>query len=75
MSNKPPKPSVINLSLTFKFIVIADLLLTVLSLCVALGLSFVSEPTPNQNSLFQTCSTTWKMGVGAFLGLIGGKAA
>ena len=52
---------------------LAVLSLTVLSLGVSILLSFQGQLNPQQVSLFETCSTTWKLGFGGMLGLIGGK--
>jgi hypothetical protein len=60
---------------TFRWIFKAVLSLTVVSLAISLVLSFFTHPSPLQASLFETCTTTWKMGFGAIVGLIGGKAS
>ncbi|MFX0135620.1 MAG: hypothetical protein ACFFDN_18385 [Candidatus Hodarchaeota archaeon] len=48
--------------------------LTFVSLVVCFYLSFKGELSTAQQQLFETCSTTWKMGFGAIVGLIGGRA-
>ena len=60
---------------TFKWIFQTVLALTILSLVISLGLSLFANPSSLQMSLFETCTTTWKMGFGAIVGLIGGKAS
>jgi hypothetical protein len=59
---------------TFKWIFNTVLALTVVSLATSIALSFVPNPSQLQASLFETCTTTWKMGFGAIVGLIGGRA-
>jgi hypothetical protein len=34
-----------------------------------------SNPSLQQNHIFENAMTTWKIGVGAIVGLLGGKAA
>ncbi len=59
----------------FKLVFLTVLGLTVLSIGIDLFLVMaVSNPTEQAKSLIETCSTTWKMGFGAIVGLIGGKA-
>ncbi len=54
--------------------------LTVLSLVVSIGLGIFISRQPKRTdltdlkNLVETCSTTFKMGFGAIVGLIGGKA-
>jgi hypothetical protein len=65
----------IEVSQGYKLFFWVALILTVLSLAIAFVLAYQSQPlSPQQNSLFETCTTTWKMGFGAIIGLIGGKA-
>jgi len=47
--------------------------LSVLSLVLAALFSFDAD-TPQRQQMFETCSTCWKLGFGAIVGLIGGKA-
>lgn len=60
---------------TFRWVFKAVLALTVVSLAISLVLSLFPNPSQLQASLFETCTTTWKMGFGAIVGLIGGKAS
>lgn len=59
----------------FKWVFCTVVSLTALSLFTSILLSFCSSPSQLQVSLFETCTTTWKMGFGAIVGLIGGKAS
>ena len=68
----------VTISPIFKLAFLSALALTVVSLLVVTTIAVFSsdgELTEYQKQLFETCSTTWKMGFGAILGLIGGKAA
>ncbi|MDB5292864.1 MAG: hypothetical protein JWL69_4105 [Phycisphaerales bacterium] len=67
-------PKVTTVTPSFKWVFISVLLLTLISLGAAIALSFVRSPTNAQTQLIETCSTCWKMGFGAIVGLIGGKA-
>ena len=58
----------------FKIIFRTLAFLTVLFLGIAAVLSFQTKLSPQQISLFETCSTMCQMGFGAIVGLIGGKA-
>ncbi len=51
------------------------MLLTSLSLLVSVLLA-VAYPDPHDEirRIIETCSTTWKLGFGAIVGLIGGRA-
>jgi len=63
-----------NTNYIFKWVFITVVSLTSVSLITSLVLSFTASPSQLQVSLFETCTTTWKMGFGAIVGLIGGKA-
>ncbi len=63
-----------NTNYIFKWVFITVVSLTFLSLLTSIALSFATSPSQLQVSLFETCTTTWKMGFGAIVGLIGGKA-
>jgi hypothetical protein len=72
-SGGPPIPQV-RFTPVFRLVFFSVLALTVLSLLVSVYLAGVSEPTEQANRLFVTCTTSWQMGFGAIVGLIGGKA-
>lgn len=63
------------LSPHFKWAYLGVLGLTLLSLLVvvSLVLTFGENMPPHAEAVLETCSTTWKMGFGAFVGLLGGK--
>jgi hypothetical protein len=67
---------VVTLNPAFKLVFCSVLGLTVLSLGVSVyfALAYDSPPSEEVKRLIETCSTTWKMGFGAIVGLIGGKA-
>lgn len=75
--NKQMKNTVTSVYISphFKMILLSVVGLTLLSLGVSLFFSLHGKLTQPQSDLFTTCSTTWKMGFGAVVGLIGGKAA
>ncbi len=60
---------------TVKLVFLSVLALTILSLAVSISLA-VMFPSPSDQirGLIEMCSTTYKMGFGAVVGLIGGKA-
>jgi hypothetical protein len=75
------QPSVITLTLTptFKLVFLAVLGITVLAMILGCSLAMVGfgakgRPDPNLTAAMQACITTWKLGFGAIIGLLGGKA-
>ena len=71
---KPTAPA--ELTALFKWLLLIDLVLTVLSLAVGvfLVLRFPKDAPDDVKQVVESCMTTWKFGFGAFIGLIGGKA-
>jgi hypothetical protein len=69
-----PDPPKIPLSPAFKLVVLIVTGLTVLSLAVSIFLALDPNKSDQINGLIETCSTTYKLGFGAIVGLIGGKA-
>jgi hypothetical protein len=61
---------------TFRLAFFSALFLTILSLAVAVYLATLPQDAQSEEAkrLVETCSTTWKIGFGAIVGLIGGKA-
>ena len=57
----------------FNIIFLSAFFLTIISLIVLLLLALISIPTKLQMELFNICSTTWKMGFGALIGLLGSR--
>ncbi len=62
---------------SFKLVFWSVLILTVGSAIGALLIAFFAEEPlqTNQQTMFETLDTDWKMGIGAIFGLIGGKAS
>ncbi len=58
----------------FKLVFVSVLCITVLSLILGVSLAVYANPSnENIKLLIDTCSTTFKMGFGAIVGLLGGK--
>ena len=76
MPSDPPSP--VLLSPIFKWVFLAVLGLTLLSLGLDVYLVTNLNPgetvTDEMKRLIETCSTAFKLGFGAIVGLIGGKA-
>lgn len=76
MAKKQPElPPGLDVPIGFKTVFWVAVGLTVLSLLVAVYLA--TRPAEMQNEqikkIVETCDTTWKMGFGGILGLLGGK--
>jgi hypothetical protein len=62
------------LSPLFKWVLASVVGLTAVSLGASLGLvMYFVNPPPAAERLIETCSTSWKLGFGTVIGLIGGK--
>jgi hypothetical protein len=59
---------------TFKLVFGTVVGLTMLSGGTAFSLAAQEQLSPQQTRVFETCSATWQMGVGAVFGLLGSKA-
>lgn len=62
------------LSPAFQQIFFTAVSLTVLSGAMSFNLADKDNLTPQQTRIFETCTTTWNMGIGAIFGLLGSKA-
>lgn len=77
----PQARPVITMTLTptFKLVFLAVLGVTVLSMVFGCSLAVLApgpdeQPNPNLTAAMHACLTTWKLGFGAIVGLLGGKA-
>lgn len=62
------------LSPRFKLVFLSVLALTILAAIGAfVHAAWFRSPTPNQQNVFEALEFTWKAGLGAILGLLGGK--
>lgn len=59
---------------TFQQVFFTVVCFTFLSGTVSIWLSSKSNLSPQQTRVFETCTNTWNMGVGAIFGLLGSKA-
>lgn len=60
----------------FKLVFLTVVALTVLSGATAVLMAFVGDGVkPNQQAVFESMNTAWKLGLGAIFGLLGGKTA
>lgn len=57
----------------YSHLLFATFALTLVSLLVCIGLAISGIDSERAANLFELCATTWKLGFGAFIGLIGGK--
>jgi hypothetical protein len=76
--NAAPQPSgtvlTVTLSPVFKLVFIAVLSITILSMFVTCFLVALHNDTDQGKALFELCASICKMGFGAMVGLLGGKA-
>jgi hypothetical protein len=63
----------VDLTPRFKLVFVSLRCLTLVSLGVSVALVFSPNPSDDTRRLVETCSTTFKMGFGAVVGLLGGK--
>lgn len=68
-------PNIATLTLTpvFKLVFLSVLGITILSMILCCPLALLKQSTPRLDALFEAFATTWKLGFGAIIGLIGGK--
>jgi hypothetical protein len=70
----PPGHAVARVASTFKLVFWSVLLITVAAGVLQIVLAnYWLTPTPNQQASFEAMSFAWKAGLGAILGLLGGK--
>lgn len=70
-----PKPMKNNKPISaFRLVFFTVLFLTLLSGGVSYGIASQRDPSPQQNRIFENAMATWQIGVGAIVGLLGGKA-
>ena len=58
----------------FRQVFFTVVFLTLLSGGTSVWLASKVDITPRQVRVFETCNTTWNMGIGAIFGLLGSKA-
>ena len=58
----------------FQQVFFTVLFLTLLSGGASCWMASQSNPSSQQNRIFENAMTTWQVGVGAIVGLLGGKA-
>jgi len=63
-----------NIPPAFQQIFLTVVCFTLVSGGASLWLSTKDNLSPQQNRVFETCNTTWNMGIGAIFGLLGSKA-
>lgn len=67
------RPTVTDISPSFKLIFAAVFTITVVCLLINLFIVLVAPDSAGAQSLADTCSTAFKLGFGAMVGLVGGK--
>lgn len=61
-------------TLAFQQVFFTAVCFTLLSGGTTIWLSTEDDLSPQQTRVFETCNTTWNMGIGAIFGLLGSKA-
>ncbi len=70
----PPGHAIARVSPTFKLVFLTVVTITVLVGVAEIVLAAVwTTPTPNEQTAFEAMDFAWKAGIGAILGLLGGK--
>lgn len=69
-----PSSTVFILSPAFKLAFLAVLAITILSMLITCSLVALNNETAQGKALFELCASICKMGFGAMVGLLGGKA-
>jgi hypothetical protein len=64
----------LNLNQAFQQVFFAVIFFTLLSGCSSIWLASQKTLSKEQSRIFETCNTTWNMGIGAIFGLLGSKA-
>ena len=68
-------PRTVSMSGNFLIVFKVAVVFTLIFLFICVVLSFQGQLNPEQTKLFETCETMMKMGFGAIIGLVGGKAS
>ena len=64
----------IQMTSTFQYVFLTVVSFTLLSGGYSVYLANKGNLTPEQTRIFETCNTTWNMGIWAVVGLLGSKA-
>jgi hypothetical protein len=64
----------VKMTLAFQQVFFTVVCFTIVSGGASFWLSAKDNLSPQQNRVFETCNTTWNMGIGAIFGLLGSKA-
>ncbi|MEO0970718.1 MAG: hypothetical protein AAFX80_20940, partial [Cyanobacteria bacterium J06639_18] len=64
-----------NVTPAFQQVFFTVVCLTLLSGAISLNLASQANLSREQTRIFETCNTTWNMGIGVIFGLLGSKAA
>ncbi len=74
---KSGDPQAVQLPVSFNLFFLVAAGLTIIALCIGVILSLLpaDRQTDNVQRLIETCSSSWKLGFGVIIGLVGGKIA